>query len=123
MEKKDLKIQLPLSGSGSVSPRISLPPDWIVNQWGMTLDNRNVEVTFDGESIVIKPKKKELTRKEINQEIYRQTKKASSGNTATCLEFLKYLRDADKGIEDLLDMEGLNIVEKEYIRQLIDGDI
>jgi hypothetical protein len=61
-----------------------------------------------------------MNQKEINQEIYRETRRISNGDTALCLEFLKFMKDENKGIEDLLDMEDLSLAEREYIKQLIE---
>lgn len=55
MEERKLKILFGKSGSGSISPRISLPIGWI-RDMGISQENRNVNVTYNEETkeIIIK---------------------------------------------------------------------
>lgn len=46
MEKRKLRILFGKSGSGSVSPRISLPMSWIKDM-GLSQENREVNVKYD----------------------------------------------------------------------------
>lgn len=56
-EKRELNISFNKSGSGSYTPRISLPATWI-NEMGIDKENRKVSVTFkDGKIIIEKVKK------------------------------------------------------------------
>lgn len=53
-EKRELNISFNKSGSGSYTPRISLPATWI-NEMGIDKENRKVSVTFkDGQIIIEK---------------------------------------------------------------------
>lgn len=54
-ETRDLKITFTKGGSGSESTKLSLPVKWI-RQLGLSKDNRDVEVTLDGNKIIIKKK-------------------------------------------------------------------
>lgn len=51
-EKRELNISFNKSGSGSYTPRISLPATWI-NEMGIDKENRKVSVTFKDGQIVI----------------------------------------------------------------------
>ena len=58
IEKRNLKIMFSKSG-GTASKnaqvtRIALPVKWI-RELGLTVDNREVEITYDGKKIVIEP--------------------------------------------------------------------
>ncbi|MCR1822014.1 AbrB/MazE/SpoVT family DNA-binding domain-containing protein [Terrisporobacter muris] len=55
-EKRELNISFNKSGSGSYTPRISLPATWI-KEMGIDTDNRKVSVTFkDGQIVIEKVK-------------------------------------------------------------------
>ena len=55
MEVRNMKISFGKSGSGSISPRVSLPLSWL-KRVGITPEDREVEIVLDEESqaIVIK---------------------------------------------------------------------
>ncbi|MGL6113441.1 MAG: AbrB/MazE/SpoVT family DNA-binding domain-containing protein [Cetobacterium sp.] len=56
MENKTLKIILSKGGTGYITPKIALPKSWI-DKLGITLESREVNVTFDennGEIIIRK---------------------------------------------------------------------
>lgn len=55
MEKRILKIQFSKGGSGSISPRISIPKSWI-DKLDISEQEREVKVLFDEEKkeIIIK---------------------------------------------------------------------
>lgn len=55
--KRLLNISFGKSGSGSITPRLVLPKNWI-NIMGLTTENRQVVATFDEE-------KKQITIKSI----------------------------------------------------------
>ncbi|UUC40235.1 AbrB/MazE/SpoVT family DNA-binding domain-containing protein [Clostridioides difficile] len=55
MEKRILKVLLSKSGSGSLSPKISLPATWI-REMNITQEEREVEVYFENNEIRIKKK-------------------------------------------------------------------
>lgn len=52
MEVRKLKIMFQKSGSGSVNTRIAIPLSW-VREIGVNEKEREVEVSFDGENIII----------------------------------------------------------------------
>lgn len=60
-----------------------------------------------------------MTEKERFQLIYRECRKDSEGDTDICLGFLKYLHEEHDGAKYLLDMPDITIVEREYIKQLL----
>ncbi len=51
-EKRELNISFNKSGSGSYTPRISLPATWI-KEMGIDTDNRKVSVMFKDGKIII----------------------------------------------------------------------
>lgn len=57
MDKRTFKVMFNKSGGtaskNSYSPKISIPKAW-VDEMGLSLDEREVEVTFDGKEIRIK---------------------------------------------------------------------
>ena len=56
MEERELNISFSKSGSGSYTPRISLPATWIKDM-GIDVENREVLVSFENEEITIKKAK------------------------------------------------------------------
>lgn len=52
MEKRNLNVSFNKSGSGSITPRISLPATWI-KEMGIDMENREVEVNFENGKIII----------------------------------------------------------------------
>lgn len=53
MDKRQLNISFNKSGSGSITPKISLPSTWI-REMGLDKENRKVEVMFENGEIKIK---------------------------------------------------------------------
>lgn len=53
MDKRQLNISFNKSGSGSITPKISLPSTWI-REMGLDKENRKVEVIFENDEIKIK---------------------------------------------------------------------
>ena len=55
MEVRNMKISFGKSGSGSISPRVSLPLSWL-KRVGITPEDREVEIILDEENqtIIIK---------------------------------------------------------------------
>lgn len=51
--KRKIKVMMPSSGSGSLSPRLSLPTVW-VKDMGIDKDDRTVELTYSDGIITIK---------------------------------------------------------------------
>lgn len=51
-ECRFVKMLFTKSGSGSISPRITLPSTWI-REMGITREEREVSITFDGKKIII----------------------------------------------------------------------
>ncbi|MPN36095.1 hypothetical protein SDC9_183600 [bioreactor metagenome] len=56
MEERELNISFSKSGSGSYTPRISLPATWI-KEMGVDVENRKVLVSFENGEITIKKAK------------------------------------------------------------------
>lgn len=55
MEKRVLKISFNKSGAGNITPKLSLPANWIKDM-GINLDDREIEVTYVNGEITIKKK-------------------------------------------------------------------
>jgi len=55
MEKRILKILFAKGGSGSLHTKLNVPITWI-RAMGISQENREVEILFDGEKIVIQKK-------------------------------------------------------------------
>ena len=55
MEKRILKIMFAKGGSGSLHTKLNVPITWI-RAMGVSQENREVEILFDGEKIVIQKK-------------------------------------------------------------------
>lgn len=53
MEKRKVKVMFQKSGSGSLSTRLAIPKKW-VDEMGISVEDRNVAIEFDGETIIIK---------------------------------------------------------------------
>ena len=56
METRNLKITFSKSGAGNLTPRVSLPAVWI-KEMDIDLENREVEVVFENNEIVIRKRK------------------------------------------------------------------
>lgn len=56
MEKRELNISFNKSGSGSYTPRISLPAKWI-KEMGIDTENRKVIASFKDGKIIIEKEK------------------------------------------------------------------
>lgn len=52
-ETRNLNIIFNKSGNGYYNPRVSLPSSWI-KEMGIDMENREIEVTFNGKEIIIK---------------------------------------------------------------------
>lgn len=52
-QKRILKVVFQKSGSGSINSRLCIPITWI-RQLGITEEDRNIEVSFNGSEIIIK---------------------------------------------------------------------
>jgi hypothetical protein len=55
MEKRVLKIMFAKGGSGSLHTKLNVPITWI-RAMGVSQENREVDVSFDGEKITIQKK-------------------------------------------------------------------
>lgn len=55
MEKRELRVCFSKSGAGNLTPRVSLPAIWI-KEMGLNLDNRDIEVVFENNEIIIRKK-------------------------------------------------------------------
>lgn len=56
MENKDLKITFNKGGSGSITPRLSLPAKWI-REMGLDQDNREIKARFEEDKIILEKRK------------------------------------------------------------------
>lgn len=60
MESRNLKIMYNKSGGtaskNSYSPKVSIPKKWL-DKMEVTMDNRDVKLSFDGEKIIIEKNK------------------------------------------------------------------
>ena len=58
MEKRDLKISFGKSGSGSISPKLSIPKSFL-DKIGITQEEREIEIEVneDTQEIIIRKKK------------------------------------------------------------------
>ncbi len=57
MEKRDLKISFNKNGTGSFTPKISLPKKWI-DKMNLTQEEREIEVCFNEDTKEITIRKK-----------------------------------------------------------------
>lgn len=55
MEKRELRVSFNKSGAGNLTPRLSLPAIWI-KEMGVDLNDREVEVVFENNEIIIRKK-------------------------------------------------------------------
>ena len=55
-QKRELNVSYHKGGSGSTTPKVSLPTTWI-RDMGFTKEDRIAIVSFDGEKITIEKKK------------------------------------------------------------------
>lgn len=55
MEKRVLKIMFAKGGSGSLHTKLNVPITWI-RAMGVSAEEREVEIVFDGEKITIQKK-------------------------------------------------------------------
>lgn len=53
MESRNMNIIFNKAGSGSMSTKVSIPISWI-RQMGISQDDRNVVLEFDGKQIIVK---------------------------------------------------------------------
>lgn len=67
-ETRDLKMMFSKSGSGNITPRISLPMTW-VKHMGMDLDERDIEVTYSPRTkkITIRKKGSKVSDEEVGE--------------------------------------------------------
>lgn len=72
MEKRQINMMFQKGGSGSVTTRLAIPKTW-VDKMGVTQDEREVIVEFDGERITVR-KMNEMDRlmERIDREIERK---------------------------------------------------
>lgn len=64
MEKRVLKIMFAKGGSGSLHTKLNVPITWI-RAMGISAEEREVEILFDGEKITIQKKEEENEVKRI----------------------------------------------------------
>lgn len=114
MEKRKARMIVNRSGSGNSTFRATLPNSWI-RQMGLSEDNRNLKLEFDGKVITIKNNEEEikmlerllgLARVKIEKEIDR----------------LGYIDDSDNN-ERYLDNLAKELAEKELLQGSEDLDL
>ena len=55
MEKRVVKVMFAKGGSGSLHTKLNVPITWI-RAMGISVENREVEIVFDGKQITIQKK-------------------------------------------------------------------
>lgn len=55
MVKRELRVSFNKSGAGNLTPKLALPATWI-KEMGINLDDREVEVVFENNEIIIRKK-------------------------------------------------------------------
>ena len=64
MESRSVRMMFQKGGSGSISTRLALPKSWI-DEMGITITERSVTITFDGEKIEVRRMKKFISFYEL----------------------------------------------------------
>ena len=97
MEKRQINMMFQKGGSGSVTTRLAIPKSW-VDKMGVTQDEREVIVEFDGESIVVR-KMNEMDRlmERIDREIERKMMDTGRMGTETVTAEI-HLSDEEKEV-------------------------
>lgn len=95
MEKRQINMMFQKGGSGSVTTRLAIPKSW-VDKMGVTQDEREVIVEFDGERIVVR-KMNEMDRlmERIDREIERKMMDTGRMGTETVTAEI-HLSDEEK---------------------------
>lgn len=55
MKEKELKVNFNKSGAGNITPRLTLPTEW-VKELGLDKDDRIMRAKFDGNKLILKKK-------------------------------------------------------------------
>ena len=83
METRKVNVMFQKGGSGSISTRVALPKSWI-DKMGITTDQREVTIEFDGERIEVrKMNVKEKLFERIDREIDKKMMKTGAMGTET----------------------------------------
>lgn len=95
MEKRNMNVIFTKGGSGSVTTKLNLPKTW-VDKMGVTQEEREVIVEFDGERITVrKMNEAEKLMERIDREIYNGIVKTGHMGTETVIVSLT-LSDEEK---------------------------
>ena len=102
MEKRQINMMFQKGGSGSVTTRLAIPKSW-VDKMGVTQDEREVIVEFDGERITVR-KMNEMDRlmERIDREIERKMMDTGRMGTETVTVSMN-LTDEEKDLFNGID--------------------
>lgn len=115
MEKRQINMMFQKGGSGSVTTRLAIPKTW-VDKMGVTQDEREVIVEFDGERITVR-KMNEMDRlmERIDREIERKMMDTGRMGTETVTVSMN-LTDEEKDL-----FHGIDKYDSEHYFWELDG--
>lgn len=115
MEKRQINMMFQKGGSGSVTTRLAIPKTW-VDKMGVTQDEREVIVEFDGERIMVR-KMNEMDRlmERIDREIERKMMDTGRMGTETVTVSMN-LTDEEKDL-----FHGIDKYDSEHYFWELDG--
>lgn len=115
MEKRQINMMFQKGGSGSVTTRLAIPKSW-VDKMGVTQDEREVIVEFDGERITVR-KMNEMDRlmERIDREIERKMMDTGRMGTETVTVSMN-LTDEEKDL-----FHGIDKYDSEHYFWELDG--
>ena len=97
MEKRNMNVIFTKGGSGSVTTKLNLPKTW-ADKMGITQEEREVVVEFDGERITVrKMNEAEKLMERIDREIYNGIVETGCMGTETVIVSLT-LSDEEKNL-------------------------
>ena len=115
MKKRQINMMFQKGGSGSVTTRLAIPKTW-VDKMGVTQDEREVIVEFDGERITVR-KMNEMDRlmERIDREIERKMMDTGRMGTETVTVSMN-LTDEEKDL-----FHGIDKYDSEHYFWELDG--
>ena len=115
MEKRQINMMFQKGGSGSATTRLAIPKTW-VDKMGVTQDEREVIVEFDGERIMVR-KMNEMDRlmERIDREIERKMMDTGRMGTETVTVSMN-LTDEEKDL-----FHGIDKYDSEHYFWELDG--
>lgn len=106
MEKKKKNVIFNKSGSGNLTTKIAVPMSWLT-QMGVSQEDKEVEIIFDGETIIIKKEFQEGREMkntiEFGKFLQEAMKKKNINNFNTAQK-LKLKIEVNKGFDALNDL-------------------